>query len=419
MTRRLVLLGVSTRALAESPAARDGCVAAVDFFGDRDLEGVVETYALGRDLRLPATAQGLGEAALRLGAERVVYGANLENHPDVVGELERRCEVVGNGAEAVRRVRDWRILREVCRSEGVACAPTLLPGEEGRASRRTDWLVKRARSGGGHGIRSWDGEAIGADHVLQQRLPGVPASIAFAADGVRSVVFAFSEQLVGQREFGGSGYVWCGNVLRGGPPAADDLGAQLAKLAAVLTRRFGLRGVNGADVLVTGAEGECRTAWLIEVNPRYSASMELAQRAWGTDVLALHVAAYGGVLPAGMRDTTRLSYHGKAVVYAQRAVRVPCTDGWLEADRRDVPHEGQYIAAGHPVCTVRASATQRAACLELLREQARAVYGELDGGIAGEQHPRDSAGRSERRRGTMTPSHPAERAAPAMPASAG
>ena len=93
----LVLLGVSARALAEPVAGRRSGVTAVDFFGDRDLEGVVKTYALGRDLGLPATAGGLAEAARRLGAEAVVYSSNLENHPRILDRLAQRCELLGRG----------------------------------------------------------------------------------------------------------------------------------------------------------------------------------------------------------------------------------------------------------------------------------------------------------------------------------
>ena len=126
-------------------------VVAVDFFGDRDQARFAESYALQRDLGLPATAEGLSAATRRIAADAVVYGANLENHPEVIGELTTGLRVLGNAAEVVREVRDWALLRRVCLEAGIAHPVTLLRGEEGRA-RRGRWLKKRVRSGGGHGI---------------------------------------------------------------------------------------------------------------------------------------------------------------------------------------------------------------------------------------------------------------------------
>ncbi len=45
--------------------------------------------------------------------------------------------------------------------------------------------------------------------------------------------------------------------------------------------------------------------------------------------------------------------------------------------RRDVPHEGQRVARGHPVCTVLAEGGGRDDCLRLLEQRANDVYLEL------------------------------------------
>src|SRR5664280_1055946 len=125
-------------------------VVAVDFFGDRDQAQRAESYALQRDLGLPATAEGLREAAERIDADAVVYGSNLENHPEVVAELSIGRRLLGNPADVLRDVRDWALLRRFCRGAGIAHPVTLLHGEEGRAERGR-WLRKRLHSGAGHG----------------------------------------------------------------------------------------------------------------------------------------------------------------------------------------------------------------------------------------------------------------------------
>ncbi|MEE4276252.1 MAG: ATP-grasp domain-containing protein, partial [Thermoleophilia bacterium] len=288
--------------MAESAARSGAPVVAVDFFGDRDQARAATSYALGRDLGLPLSAGGLVRAAGRLEAGAVVYGANLENHAAAIVRLARRHEVLGNEAGAVRKVRDWRVLRRFCAEAGIACPTTLVAGEEGYA-RETGgrWLRKRVRSGGGHGVRRWDGEPLDRDHLLQAEVEGRAASASFVADGRAARVFALGEQLIGDRALGAHGFAWCGNIVPfpAGDERAGGLTEAVAEMASRLTRRFRLRGVNGLDLVVAEGAGGSLVPNLVEVNPRVTASMELAERAYGVNVFALHLAGCAGRLPGG------------------------------------------------------------------------------------------------------------------------
>ncbi len=362
--------------MVESAVRGGHDVVAVDFFGDRDQARLAESYALERDLGLPASAEGLAAATRRIDADAVVYGSNLENHPEVIAGLTPGLRLLGNPAEVVRDVRDWAQLRRVCRDAGIAYPVTLLRGEEGSA-RRGDWLKKRLRSGGGHGITVWDGTPLDDAHLLQAEVHGRAASVAFVADGKAGRIFGLSEQLLGSSALGGSGFAWCGNLLPLEVPGADaaSVRAQLEHMVSSLTRRFGLVGVNGLDVVIgRDPEGVARP-FLIEVNPRFSGSMELAERAFGVGVFALHVEGCAGRAPRDrVVDRAPDGSVGKGIVYAGRAIVAPDTDAWLTRGVRDVPWPGQRIAAGHPVCTVLAHGRDREACLAGLFSAAAAVY---------------------------------------------
>jgi predicted ATP-grasp superfamily ATP-dependent carboligase len=375
---RLLVLGVSTRALVESAVRGGYDVVAADFFGDRDQARLTESYALQRDLGLPATAEGLGRAARLIRADAVAYGSNLENHPEVVADLAVGRELLGNPAGVLRGVRDWAQLRRVCSDAGIAHPATLLAGEEGRAGRGR-WLKKRVRSGGGHGVALWDGAPLDDAHLLQAEVKGRPASVSFVADGRDSRVFGVTEQLIGWTALGGSGFAWCGNVLplELAPEDAASMREQIARMAATLTRRFGLVGVNGLDIVVgRDPEGVARP-YLLEVNPRFSGSMELAELAAGVNVFALHVEACSGRLPAAT-DAAPEGFLGKGVVYATRSLVTPDTGRWLARGLRDVPRSGQQIGIGHPVCTVLARGDDRKACLGGLVSAASAVYADTE-----------------------------------------
>jgi predicted ATP-grasp superfamily ATP-dependent carboligase len=377
-------VGVSTRALAESAAAGGAAPVAVDFFGDRDQAPGVESYALQRDLGLPCTAEGLLSAAGLLSAEAVMYTANLENHPEVVRSLAMQREVLGNTPETLVELRDWRVLRGFCAEAGIAHPATLLRGEERQAGRGGRWLRKRVRSGGGHGVRPWDGEPLDDAHLLQAEVEGRAASAAFVADGRAARVFGLTEQLVGDPALGAHGCAWTGNILPLDVPGGDAGGLLdvVAGWASRLTRRFGLRGVNGLDFVLARAPGGALVPHLVEVNPRYTASMELAEHAYGINVFALHVEGLAGRLPGDVpAERQAAGFFGKAVVYARRTVVTPDTDAWLEQGVRDVPSGGERIAAGHPVCTVLAlGAPDRRACLAELHMRAATMEEALQHG---------------------------------------
>lgn len=377
---RILVLAVSTRAMTAAAIRGGRDVVAVDFFADRDQVLLAETFALGRDLGLALNAEGLGQAARRVAADAVVYGANLENHAEVVARLAGECEVLGNPAEVLLEVRDWALLRRVCEGSGIAHPVTLLPGEEAGAGPGR-WLRKRVRSGGGHGVRYWDGTLLDADHVLQSEVDGLPASVAFVADGRDCRILGLSEQLIGCAALGSSGFGWCGNIhpLDLSAAESDTVIAEIRHAARTLTRHFGLRGVNGMDVVVGRDRRGIVRPHVIEVNPRYSGSMELLEDACGANVFSAHVDACAGKLPdADVVQPVVPGFFGKAIVYARRRVTTPDTDTWLARGVRDVPRSRQVIAEGHPICTVVTQARDRRECLADLLARAGQVYGESE-----------------------------------------
>lgn len=233
------------------------------------------------------------------------------------------------------------------------------------------WLLKPRRSGGGHGTVVWrPGLPVARRHYLQERIAGVPGSIVFAADGRAATPLGFSRQLVGLREFGAAGFRYCGSLLASTSPVFADQPQVLARatvLASAVTETFGLRGLNGLDFVARDG-----VPFPIEVNPRYAASMELVERAGRISLFAVHADACAGRLVAPPSAPTRV--HGKAIVYARRDVVVADPTLWRVGTLADVPHPGEQIGRGHPICTVFAEADDADGCLHALVEAAAAVY---------------------------------------------
>ena len=376
----ILVVGLSTRAIAESAVRGGHRVITLDYFGDRDQRALVENYSLLRDFGLPFSTQGLFQATRKLKYDAVVYVSNFENHPNVVGKLGEESVLLGNGEDVLRQVRDWRILRDFCPKEDIPFPVTLLPGEEKEADPGVRWLRKPHLGGGGHGIMTWAGEPVEKTHVLQAYLDGRPVSIAFAADGQTGVIIGLTEQLIGTKELGDKEFMWCGNIL---PLKIDPLEKAafietLEKIVDRLTQGFGLRGVNGLDfVVMDGPDGMPRP-FLVEVNPRYTASMELLERGYGLNVFSIHMEAMGGRLPDfSLAEHLTGGYLGKGIVFARKTLMMPETAGWTECGRRDIPFPGDRIEAGRPVCTVLAEGMEREICLKNLLGGVDAVRREI------------------------------------------
>jgi len=375
-----LIVGVSTRAIAES-AARAGCrVVTVDYFGDRDQKEQVENHSLLRDFKIPFSAKGLLAASRRLEFSSVGYISNLENYPEIVAEFAKSGRLLGNTPDVLHEARDWRQLRRLCREESIPLAVTLLPGEEKEAVQEFRWLLKPVRSGGGHGIRFWDGSRLKGTHILQRHVEGCPASAAFVADGKNSVVIGISEQLIGCRELGAREFAWCGNLLplQLDRPGKAALLETVETIATRLTRRLGLRGANGLDFVVADDANGCPTPFLVEVNPRYTGSMELVESVYKVSVFSLHLDALAGRLPASSpAQHIDGLFAGKGIVFARRGSIVSETMGGVERGRRDIPFPGDRIKAGHPICTVFGEGDGRESCLENLLANAGAVRREI------------------------------------------
>ncbi|HEX9283666.1 MAG TPA: ATP-grasp domain-containing protein [Gemmatimonadales bacterium] len=373
---RVLIAGVSTRGFAESAARAGYDVVAVDGFGDLDLRARAQAVALARQRTGRFSTAAAVRAATGLRCDAVCYVASFENHPRAVAALaaEGGGELWGNPPEVLARVRDPARVARALAARGFATPLVRRAPPVGGS--QTAWLVKPRASGGGSGIAPWSGHVarrVPRGHYLQQRIAGLPGSIVFAAEGRRAVPLGLSLALVGERAFGGggggAGFRYCGNILFAAEP---QLRAVASRLAAAVTEEFGLVGVNGIDFVASGG-----IPYPVEINPRYTASLELVERAYGLSIFETHARACAGTLPAfdlaaAFRTPGAV---GKAIVYARRDVTAPDTRAWLEDDSvRDVPVPGAGIARGRPICTIFARGEDAAACRRALVARARAVY---------------------------------------------
>jgi predicted ATP-grasp superfamily ATP-dependent carboligase len=396
LAKRILIAGLSTRAAAESAAQAGFAVTAIDAFADLDQHASVASLRPPRSFSARAAAR----ASRSVECDAVAYLSNFENHPGAVRTLAAGRQLWGNAPDVLERVRNPLRLTRALAARGLA-APTVVIVDDNRAvadsndgvqavdtanlslpdTESGEWLAKPLASGGGHRVQRWHrGMDLPRGSYLQELVEGTPGSAVFVAAGGRAVLLGVTRQLIGQEAFGATGYRYCGNILA--PPddahaAGNDAPvAAAAALVGAVAEEFGLAGVNGLDFMVRG-----EWPYAIEVNPRWSASMELIERAYGLSVFGMHAAACAaGDLPAFDLAAARRRRDavGKAVVFARWEVEVGDTRAWLgDLSVRDVPRPGQRIALGRPVCTVFAAGRDEAACHAALVERAERIYAAL------------------------------------------
>ena len=350
MSRNLILLGASVRAAAFSALRAGSTPYAIDLFADRDLTAICPALKIDRYpgdfLRVLATAPDAPW----------LYTGGLENFQRLVDRLAAIRPLLGNGGKVLRAIRNpWR-LAEAVRDCGLPFPRIARSAREIAGVEDNQWLSKPRRGSGGASIRFASSEDLirpSSNLYFQQYIHGQAISAVFVGTAGRAVLLGTSRQLMG-REF-----EWDRPFLYGGSIAPlrlrDKEQSQLTALGDVLATRFGLCGLFNIDLVRTN-EG----LWPVEVNPRYSASIEILERVTNLNFIELHIeACQSRTIPAVPTiDAPRVA--GKTVVYARGHCVIPpefeeLIRQWNAPGRppnlADLPAVGQRFAAHQPVTT--------------------------------------------------------------------
>lgn len=420
---RLAILGASARAAAWSAHRAGFSVAAADLFADADLEQIAVARVCDD------YPQGLPAHLAALPASPWMYTGALENYPDLVAALAGQRPLWGIGADVLRRIRDPATLYDILHAAGFCCPRWSLVSDA--LPRDGTWLRKTLRSGGGNGVVRWQGEETTAESGLpgvffQENISGRPCAAVYVAARGAARLVGVTRQLIGLDWAGAEGFRYAGSL---GPLSLPkSVHAEFARLGQCLAKEFGLVGLFGVDAVLAPANtaehsssttldgGSFDTAvcptvrvWPIEVNPRYTASIEILERALGIHAIAAHaVACQTGRLESfvaarqvddGSQQANDVC--GKAIVYARKAVAIPGTfterclsenaadrdplsssDGWPRW--ADIPRPETRTERGWPILTALARGPTAADVLQQLRTAAERVYGELTGEFDGE-----------------------------------
>ena len=375
----------------------------VDLFADTDLQAI----AAFEVIPLEDYPHGFIERLKKYPADiPVLYTGGLENHPQVYLELQKQRPVWGyvhpdpfHGDS----IRNPKYLDHIAKSNGFH-----RPRHNRLADDPSRWLMKSRAGAGGRGIYHWNGEPVPDTHFLEEYLDGISLSAVFNHQDSITRCLGITEQLVGcdivhapsPFLYVGTITPWQGSsVLRCPLPASNDVTStssrgqmstsdpchelthevslleEVEPIGRGLTQadRY-LRGLFGVDFILHDGE-----LYLIEVNPRYTASMEVVELTSGRSCLAMHTRAFGvGTNCIPHLPTEKML--GKIIYFAPKACVFPQSgpwstvaspDVWVIPEYADISAPGTVIEKGQPVLTLFAQGADTSEVMRRLQVKAR------------------------------------------------
>ena len=360
MKKGIGLLGCRVRPFMENSFHHGYDVRGADGFNDWDAEKfgkLVTATAVN-----PACYPQVLERYRDMDGSPVIFCGPVEVDPSLVERAAMNGPVLNAPSSSIAKSRNHDFLRRMA-ADGIFFPETgfdYLPGAKS--------LIKEYSSAGGVGVMEDRGGELLAGQYRQKKIDGLSVGAAFLSTRLMGITNHINR--VG--EFGQSGYMYGGLVY---PADIENIHERAIKnFGKRAGEESGLTGWWGADFILNG-----QGAYLLEINPRFTASAELIAQAHDIDLVGTQTSAInGGTVDVEQKPPPR--YHATAVCYAKADCVFNDALKWFELGARDIPHDGKAIKKGEPVISLYAKAKGYEVCMSKLKMDAGKLYSGLTGG---------------------------------------
>lgn len=338
MQNPVLIFAQSGRFLAQIATQAGYSAWVADCFGDQDCLSVAQRWQqvapfseLTQD-RILSTFSKLSQ-----GKDcSLICGSGIEHCYPILDKLPSNIQIIGNTAHTIHLIKTPSLFFALLSQLGLPYPDTQFepPGNT------TNWLVKSASGLGGNHIQYLNrNTSHTANNYYQYRVTGDSGSVLFLANGEHAQFININKQTLAPNK---QSPFRLGSVEISWEIAASHQ-QQLEQAVSKITAATGLLGLNSLDFIIS--EGD--ELLLLEVNPRPSASAELANSK--TTLFQYHINACQGILP----DKTIASATAKTClyyIYANDDVTIPSGMVWPE-ECHDLPTAGTIIKQDEPLCT--------------------------------------------------------------------
>lgn len=369
----ILVIGIDVVSLATSATKAGYKVYAVDYFGDQDLKRVChESLSIIKQtpriscgqLSTNFNPEALLQLTTRLLKKNVIdatlLSIGLDDSPDVLCELNDVIPILGNHPHVIERIRDkMEFFQELKRLEIPHPETAMAENFEEARKKAKDVgypiLVKPSKGFGGVGIRKvqgpkklkkafQDASLIDEKVLIQEYIPGTPASGSLISSTNKTITLTLNEQLLGVNEFGQEEpFGYCGNVVP--LVTTRSVTNRCKNIAERITSHFSLIGSNGIDLVISKES----IPYVVEVNPRFQATLECVERVLGINMVEAHTkTCLQRKLPTIVKKTA--VFCTRLVLFAPQRSVVPDLSVFEEV--RDIPIPEVIIEKGEPVCSI-------------------------------------------------------------------
>ena len=350
----LILIGASVRALAFSCIRAGYQPWCIDLYADEDLTKNCPTTLITKSF--PDEISDLIKTAPKV---PILYTGGLENHSALLQLLSAERTVLGITGNTLTNLRNTPEFYNLLKSKQIN-TPTIITSTKD-LNKETSYLRKPKYRSGGLGIKPFDPSkqtmVDDADFYYQKFIKGESRSAIFCFNESGFELLGTSTQSSGIQSLHASDFLYSGNM---GPvnPCASEL-KDLQTIGKIISSNYRPRGLLGMDYILNDS-----SIFPLEINPRYTASMEVLELALGQNFITKHMQAFGFKTICETPARTETSVIGKAIDYAPHDVLSPEDAPWVstEANPRlfspfaDIPRANSAIDKGSPVVTIFAKA---------------------------------------------------------------
>lgn len=365
----IVALGASARALAWSAMRAGFSPWTLDLFQDLDLA----RFSPGLKF-IQGRPGNILKQLKQAPAGPLVYTGGLENQPRLLKRIQKSRPVWGITGDCLKKLRDPYGNKLSLEQAGLLAPQRLHLSQNPTDS--CQWLVKPKRHAGGNEITPRPHSLHSTlqsenEFFLEEWIEGESRSAVFLLGASRAELLGVTCQMTGWGCFHASTFQYSGSI---GPvePLANEK-ADLLWLGKILSVEMGGRGLVGVDYVLRQGR-----AVVIEINPRYSASVEILEWSSGKPYFLLHAREFSQVnaIPSGFSKVQGIL--GKGIYFAPQDLVFPETGPWESGSSpfefpafADIPWPGVCHQAGAPVITAFARGQSVAEVRNILEKTAQ------------------------------------------------
>jgi len=350
----LILIGASVRALAFSCIRAGYHPWCIDLYGDEDLAKNCPTTRITKSF-----PNEISDLIKNAPIAPILYTGGLENHSALLQSLCAERTVLGITGNTLSNLRNTPGFYNLLKSKQIN-TPAIITSTKD-LNHETSYLCKPKNRSGGLGIKPFDPSKQSivddADFYIQEFIKGENHSAIFCFTESGFELLGTTIQSSGTQSLHADDFLYSGNM---GPvkPCNSEL-TELQTIGEIISNNYHPLGLLGMDYILNDSK-----VYPLEINPRYTASMEVLELALGQNFITKHMQAFG-IKPIYENPApSETALIGKAIYYAPHDVLIPKEAPWLsiEANPRlfspfaDIPKIGSAIQKGSPVVTIFAKA---------------------------------------------------------------